>query len=169
MGTNWQDLPRVKKGNIGESLVNKYLVAHGYIPYSPDVGGSHPFDRIVVAKNKKRIFIAESKTKPARKYYPDTGIELKHYEEYCFIEHKHNLDVFLFFVDEDAGKIYGNWLKKLSASVDVIHNGRMLTYPITVNGIIFFPLVSMIQIADIPSSETEAIKGLSSRKDCYRP
>lgn len=166
---NWQDSPRVKKGNIGERLVKEYLINKGYIPYIPDAPGAHPFDLLVASADKRNIFIADSKAKPARKYYPDTGIDLRHYKEYTTIEDKHNLNVFLFFVDEDAGNVYGNFLKRLSEPREIIHIGIPYQYPLIHKGIIYFPLVSMIQIADIPKIDVDTLREYSTRNKAYTP
>ncbi len=167
MGTNWQSLSSVQKGNIGEKLVNEWLGKQGFIPYSPTIPGVHPFDKLVASADKKRIFIAEIKTKPARTYYPDTGINIRNYEDYKFIEEKHKLDVFLFFVDEDKCKIYGNWLKELEVKTFIKGYSHETEYPLRQGGIIYFPLKLMKEIADISPSEIEQLKALSGRNKDY--
>jgi hypothetical protein len=164
----WQNLPTVKKGNVGEGLVNEYLIGHGYIPYSPDAGGAHPFDRLVASRDKKTIFIADAKTKAARKYYPDTGINERHYEEYKYIQDKYGIDVFIFFVDEEAQKIYGNVLRKLEAEAKILHKGSLLNYPMKYKGIIYFPLEHTKHIADIPQEQAEVIKQYTTKQEAYK-
>ena len=110
---NWEDQTTVKKGNIGEDIVSDYFKARNYIPYKPDAEGSHPFDRIMARADKKEIFIAEVKTKARRIYYPDTGIDIRHYDSYKYIQDKYNIDVFIYFVDEYLKTIYGNFLRIL--------------------------------------------------------
>lgn len=168
MAMNWQNLPSVQKGNIGEKLVNSFLIGKGYIPYSPDVDGAHPFDRLVAAPDKKTIFIADSKAKPARKYYPDTGIDVRHYSEYKFIQDKYNIDVFLFFVDEEKREIYGGFLRHLDKIKNIDHNGKILIYPLEQNGIRYFPLEQMTHVANIPVLDAMAMKHLSQKKQEYR-
>lgn len=168
MATNWQSLTSVKKGNIGERLVNEFLIKKGYIPYSPDADGAHPFDRLVASRDKKTIFIADSKTKPARTYYPDTGINIRHYNEYKFIQDKYNIDVFIFFVDEDSKTIYGNFLKRLDEPRKIVHNGKIIEYPMEQKGIRYFPLSVMMPVAEIPAVDVLELFGLSQRKKDYR-
>lgn len=170
---NWQDLQTVRKGNIGEKVVKDYLMDKGYIPYIPDAPGSHPFDLLVASPNKRQIFIADSKAKPARIYYPDTGIDLRHYNQYSYIEQKHNMNVFVFFVDEDNGKVYGNFLKKLTEPVEIEHNGKVLSYPKTETdsrGIttIYFPLEKMLPVGDIPEDDISRLRELSQRNHSYQ-
>lgn len=167
METIWCDLPSVKRGDIGEKLVNDFLVHRGYIPYSPDISKAHPFDRLVASSVGNMIFIAETKTKPARKWYPDTGIDVRHYEKYKLIQTKHNLRVFIFFVDTLVNKIYGGWLGDIEKPKIICHNGKFIEYPLTQNGIIYFPLDSMRDIADIQSSDADSINQLSTRNKAY--
>ena len=168
VNSNWQNRTTVKKGDIGESLVNEYLIKNNYIPYSPDAGGAHPFDRLVASRDKRTIFIADSKAKAKRKYYPDTGIQIKHYEEYKYIQEKYSIEVFIFFVDEESMTIYGNFLLKLNADAVIFHKGRHIKYPLEQNGIIYFPLAHMKHIANIPSDKAEAMKAYTTKKQEYK-
>jgi len=61
---DWQSKTTVKKGNVGEKIVNDYLIKNGYIPYSPNAEGAHPFDRLCASKRqKKRYLITRGKNK----------------------------------------------------------------------------------------------------------
>lgn len=134
------------------------------------MGGAHPFDRLCAYK-KTRIFIAETKTKPRRLKYPDTGISLKHYVEYKQIERAHSLDVWLFFVDSDQAQVYGGKLRDLEMPANVEHNDAWLAYPMTYgigNGAtIYFPLCNMKVIASLTEEQVEQLKGLSGRARKY--
>lgn len=167
---NWQAKRSVRLGNLGEQIVDQYLAQKGVIPYAPAVEGAHPFDRLCAYK-KTRIFIAETKTKPRRMKYPDTGISLKHYAEYKQIEQAHSLDVWLFFVDSDQAQVYGGKLKDLEIPICVRHNGALLAYPMTYGGefsaTIYFPLCNMKAIASLTEEQVERLKGLSGRARKY--
>ena len=115
--TNWEDRKTVKKGNIGEEITRQYLESKGYIIYKPLTEGPHSFDNLAI-KGKTNIFIVEVKTKPRRKYYNDTGIDIRHYKTYREVSKKHNLKVFIFFIDEIQGLVYGNDLNNLIKPVD---------------------------------------------------
>ena len=166
---NWQDRTTVIKGNLGEKLVNDFLINKGYIPYSPDVAGAHPFDRLVASKDKKKIFIADAKAKAMRRAYPDTGINITHYNEYIFISTKYGIDVFIFFVDEENEKIYGNLLRKLDEPQTITVRGMEILYPLVQGNIRYFPMVNMLSIADIPTEEAAKMRELTTKNIKYLP
>lgn len=166
--SNWDGKTTVMKGGIGERLVNEYLIKNDFIPYSPDASGAHPFDRLVASRDKRTIFIADSKAKSRRKFYPDTGIDIRHYSEYKHIQDKYNIDVFIFFIDEESGTIYGNILRKLDSEKSIIHNGRTLEYPMEQGGIRYFSIESMKHVANIPKAEKEAMQALTTKQEVYR-
>ena len=165
---NWKDKPQVKKGDIGERLVDDWIVSKAVTPYLPSdmCNWGHPFDRLCATK--KSIFIAEVKTKEARIYYPDTGINISHYNKYKEVQKKHNLKVFIFFVDEKVNKIYGNWLNKLDKKQIIPHNLKEIKYPLKQNNIIYFPLTAMIDICNIPENIRQQIKQYTTINKKYR-
>ena len=163
MATNWADKQCVRKGKIGEQIVRRYLESQGWMIYEPSTTGAHPFDMLVATKDKKNIYIADSKAKAARTYYPDTGIDLRHYSDYKHLQDKHSIDVYLFFVDENAGEVYGNLLSILDSARVVM--GKQ--YPITYKGVIYFPLAAMIRIGELNTDEIAELKRLSSRSYEY--
>jgi len=169
MVTNFKDLPQFKKGEIGMRLVDDFLIKKGYVPYSPDaVNKAHPFDRLVAKDNKEIIFIAEGKTKPARIYYRDTGIDIKNYKEYQYIHEKYQLRIFLFFIDEDKEEIYGNWLDKLDKEKFEFNlKGRMVKYPLEQKGIRYFPLSLMKSICKLKEEQVKEIKKFTTRAIQY--
>jgi hypothetical protein len=122
---------------------------------------------IAVHKDKLKIFAVDSKAKARRTYYPDTGIDLRHYGQYSAIQKHNNLDVYLFFVDEHEKRIYGNYLTILDKKREVQHLGKWEEYPKITRSIIYFPLVAMIDIAVIPDESVEALKSLSRRNYTY--
>lgn len=163
---NFHDLKTVKLGNAGEKIVDDYLKAKGVIPYAPIGDGAHPFDRLC-AYGKRRVFIAEAKTKPKRRFYPDTGIDVRHYNEYKYIEQKHSLDVWIFFVDSDEGRIYGNKLSELERKTDVSFRGKKIPYPLKQKGIVYFPIQNTKHIANISNEELTELQSFSSRSQNY--
>jgi len=160
----WQDKTQVKKGSFGEKIVRNYLEGKGFVIYEPLTNGAHAFDKLAI-KNKRTILIVEVKSKARMNYYNATGINIKHFNEYKFISKKYNLPVYLFFVDEMLGKIYGNKLSKLLEPVE-----DDLKYPNTdkVKDIILFSLNSMVDIYTLTEAEIDSLKELSTRKYDYR-
>lgn len=171
---NFQELTTTKKGNLGEYIVDKYLLGKNIIPYipHPDNNTAHPFDRLCASRDKKNVFIAEVKTKPSRNYYPDTGINLKAYDEYKFIQDKYKIEIWMFFVDENINKVYGNKLSKLDIPIEIIFKGKRINYPLTQQNnygtkIIYFPIEYMIDICNIDDNISQELKNLSTRNYEY--
>lgn len=167
MSIKWEKRITVIKGDTGEKIVTEYLVRRGYIPYKPEPVGAHPFDRLCATPDKKHIFIAEIKTKPARVHYPDTGIDIRHYRDYENVSKAHNLEVFIFFVDQDSKQIYGNKLSELVLERTVEHKGKQIKYPLQDRGIIYFPLVAMKRIGELSDQQCETLESLSTRNAAY--
>jgi len=160
---NWQQKLTVKKGNLGEEIISRFLERKGYVIYSPETKDkAHAFDRLAI-KDKEQIIIAEIKTKARRNKYADTGIDKRNYDQYVKIQNKYNIPVFIFFVDEMLKKIYGNWLSKLI--IPIIIEGKQ--YPLILNNIIYFPLVNMIGIAELSEQQITELKKLSNRNYEY--
>ena len=159
---DWENKIQVRKGSIGEKIVENYIEKKGYIVYKPSTKEAHPFDMLCI-KGKKEIIIAEIKTKPKRKYYPDTGFNYQHYKDYLYIQEK-GLNVFIFFVDEELDAIYGNWLQTISKEKSIMHNGKTIKYPLIINNIIYFPVISMETIIKLTEIEIATIKSLYSGK-----
>lgn len=164
----WKDRVTVKKGDLGESIVDAYLESVGLIIYDPKTPGAHPFDRICATRDKRYICVVDVKSKPARLYYPDTGIDKRHFDQYLHIQTTHSIDVWLFFVDEIRRQIYGQTMKSLSEPRTIEHNGRIIAYPWEAGKIIYFPLAAMSAIASITQDEADRLIQLSTRTYAYQ-
>lgn len=156
-----------RKGDVGESLVDKMLREKGFVIYKPEGGQAHAFDRLAI-KDKEILMIAEVKAKAKRKYFPDTGIDFRHYKEYKNIMKKHNLEVILFFVDEEMGKIYGGKLSE----IEVINNFKVknkdVTYPKIEKNIIYFHIEKMKEYADLKRADVLNLEALTTKKQAYK-
>ena len=162
---DWHNRTQVKKGDYGEQIIDDYLKSKGIIPYASVIDGPHPFDRLCV--HGLRLVIVEVKAKPHREYYPDTGINISQYEKYKAIQEKHGLDLYIYFVDEKQGEIYGNKLSILDAERIVENKNRVIKYPKRERGIIYFPLEAMKLIASLTMKQCEKQKSNSSRNPAY--
>jgi len=145
----WQDKTEVKRGNIGEKLVKDYLESLGCIIYEPVTDGSHLFDKLVLHPTRK-LFICEVKTKPARLKYPDTGVDIRHYNSYKSVMNNYKLDVLLVFVDDLNRSMYGNWLSELDKPFG--------DYPLKHKGIIYWHINTMRILRELTDSECRAIR-----------
>ena len=159
---SWNDKTTVQKGNYGEKLVKQYLESKGWIVYGVETEGRHAFDKLCV-KDKKHIIIAEIKTKARMNYYPATGFNTRNYNEYKFLQNKYGIDIFIFFVDEALHKIYGNKLKELERN-KIIKNK---SYPMEIKDITLFPLINMIEIADLKQEDSNYLINHSTRNYEY--
>jgi hypothetical protein len=157
MNNNFDSLVTAQKGNIGEDLVDKKLFLLGYQTYKPSFNESHKFDRLIFSKKTNTFYISDIKTKPSRKFFPDTGIDVKHFNTYMESSKNTSLDFLLLFVDELSKTIYGNTLKELTKISFVEHNSKTIEYPLIQKGIIYFPLEKMIKFADLTDEEANII------------
>ena len=58
----WEDKAQVKKGNIGEKIIQQYLEGKGWKVYKPFTKGAHWFD-MLACKNKAKVIAIDVKTK----------------------------------------------------------------------------------------------------------
>ncbi|MBQ7594066.1 MAG: hypothetical protein IJU48_06920 [Synergistaceae bacterium] len=136
--SEWHDRREVKIADYGEKLIQEYLEGENYICYKPVTEGAHLFDFLIYRKDSG-VMAAEVKTKPRRNKYPDTGFDYRHYEGYKRFSEEHNMKMYVFFVDELEGKIYGNSLEELDKPR--ISSGK--NYPLDSNSIRYYPLEAM--------------------------
>ena len=161
----------VQKGNVGEDIVQAFLERKGFVVYKPITGGAHPFDMLAV-KDKRLCIAAEVKTKALRTHYQDTGFNKSTYYDYVEFSIKHNMDIFVFFVDENKSEVYGNWLKKLEQPRTVNMGGKVVHYPRDEQAkdgrwLRFYPYESMQHIVWIDDHTAEMLRRLSHRNYKY--
>lgn len=149
----FKDKIETLKGSIGENLVKEHFEHKGFNIFTAPHDRTHGVD-FIAEKNKKLKYAVEVKTKPARKIYPDTGFDLKHYNYYK----TYGVPVFIAFVDEEKKEIYGNFLNELSKNRTV----GGVEYPLKQNGIIYFPLQAMKTLRTIDDTTAQKLKTLST-------
>lgn len=167
MPESFENKLTTKKGDVGEALVDKMLRGNGFVIYKPEGGQAHAFDRLAI-KGKEILMVAEVKSKAKRKFFPDTGIDFRHYSEYKKIMKKHNLEVILFFVDEEMGKIYGGKLSELEIINNFTVNNKEVTYPKVEKNIIYFHIEKMKFYADLTRGDVLSLTDLTTKKQAYR-
>ena len=118
---NFSDLPATQKGTYGENIVKNIFMDYGLICYTPQNENiAHPFDLILIDRNNLTMRFADVKTKPRRYVREDTGINIKHFNEYKKFADKYQVDFMIIFVDEYEKRIYGNSFRKLERSKQFI-------------------------------------------------
>ena len=164
---DWQMKLSVKKGNIGEQIVQGYLEKRGHVVYKCITKGAHAFDLMAI-KDKKIIRIAEVKSK-ARMKNKETGINLSNYKEYIAILEKYNLDTFIFFVDDIEERIYGNYISAIKNPVSIDNVKYPYTKRLKKDGVqvTFFHTAVMKQIVKLSKEEVEELKKHTTRNSNY--
>lgn len=161
---------RLKTGNFGEEIVDRYLEQQGWVPYHPKQGVAHPFDRLVASPDKRKLCIVEVKTKYRREAYADTGINQSCFNDYQQITMKYSIPLFLVFVDGKLGQVYGNWWSELIKSREPELSAKVkgcLSYPWYQNGIVYFQYSTMRVFYVIPEEKRQEL--LKLRVSNWKP
>ena len=128
---NWHDKTEVKKGDIGEEIVKNILEKKGYIVYKPITNGAHKIDYFVHSGSEKKIMCCEVKTKRRMARYARTGCDISSHEQYLEIYKKHNIDTFIFFVDDFEECIYGQWLSVLGEGIIINRYSKVIVWELS--------------------------------------
>ena len=153
---NWEDKTEVKKGDIGENIVRKYLENKGYIIYQPKTKGAHYFD-MLCTKNKQEVIALDVKTKARLNAYEATGINLTHYEDYKRLMNTTKIPFYIYFVDEMEGKVYRQLLNKLPE-------------PFKLNKyIVCWYLKDLIHLFNLTKEEKKELQEFNTRSYEYNP
>jgi hypothetical protein len=164
MSSVFSQLPRTRKGTIAEQYVRDVLISRGWHIYTySTVDQPHPVDMLAFTPDN-RLVAVEVKCKPARLYYPDTGIDVRHYHHYHNLQAQLNLPILLLFVDEYSKTVYGNYLDNLSQPITIVDNKRELVYPLIAGNQVYFPLQVMEYYADIPPNIVAQINRYTASK-----
>ena len=171
-----QNKSTTKKGNAGERVMMRIIrsIFHGANIFTPaEEDGAHQCDAVVIDWNKKRIVLVDSKAKPAMSFYPDTGIDTRHYKTYLALGKRHRALVLLCFIDEACGLAYGNFLWFLNQERVIWWEGKNINYPRSSFGstgnTLQFPLDYMRQLAKLLPDEVEELQKNSTRNRLYMP
>jgi len=159
-----------KKGAYGEMLIDRLLLKSGIMPYKPFKDASHPFDRLCASNDKKKLFVVEVKTKKKRNKYNDTGFNYSNYLDYKNIYDKYNIPVFIFFIDDHLGEIYGNYLHNIDIPVyDMIYKKEYPLIEKKGQKIIYFPLnlIKSFFVKKLPEIHKDILNSLSNTKYEY--
>lgn len=117
--SDWENRKEVKKGNIGEDIVMNYLHSNGFVLYKPITDGSHKIDYFCHSGKDKQVICAEAKTKRRMALRPATGFNIDSYNHYIEMKSKHNINTFIFFIDDFEKCVYGQWLHLLGDGIKI--------------------------------------------------
>lgn len=173
--SEWESRTEVKKGNVGESCVKKFLEEKGFVCYQPTTDNAHAFDMLAI-KNKQTAIIAEVKSKELLNKWKATGFPQRNFLEYERFYKKYGIKIFMFFVDHKRGEIYGNWLmENLEAPrvedgiqfprVEYFANGKDKSKKIPTR---LYHFNSMRPIAKLDETQIQELKALTQRSYAYR-
>jgi hypothetical protein len=162
--TTWNDQKSDKKGKYAEQLVDDWMADKLYYKWKPE-DGQHLIDRAYCLPNGEP-FWADIKAQARMNNWEETGIKTNHWLTY-----KQFPKVYLFFVDEMLGKVYGNWLHVLEEPRTVFG----IVYPITRNIILrgrpekrrMYPLCAMNDLFILNQTHINKLKELSDRSYEY--
>ena len=105
--------PALKKGEIGEMIIQDFLEKRGWIVYRPFTKDkAHYFDALAT-KNKEKVIAIDVKTKARLNNWRAQGINIKSYNEYKQFIDKVNVPFYLIFIDDKCGDVYTAELAKL--------------------------------------------------------
>lgn len=106
----------LKKGDLGEHIVQEFLEQRGWIVYRPFTKDkAHYFD-IMATKDKEKVIAIDVKTKARLNNWKAQGINLKTYLEYKKFIDKINIPFYLIFIDDKNGDVHCAELSKLKNS-----------------------------------------------------
>ena len=146
----------LKKGELGEDIIRKYLEQKGWIVYFPFTKNkAHAFDMLCTYKKEKVIAI-DVKTKARLNKYAAQGIDIRSYNEYMFFKKTMNIIFLLVFVDDKNGDVHAFEIGKEMENFQI---GK----------IIFWYLKDMKFLFNIGKEKIEELSKFDQRKYVYRP
>jgi Holliday junction resolvase len=146
----------LKKGELGEKIIQEYLESKGWIVYFPFTKNkAHAFD-ILCTLNKEKVIAIDVKTKARMNKYNAQGINLKSYNEYLKFKEKMSIEFYLVFVDDKNGDVHTFEIGK------EIEN-------FTIGKIIFWWIKDMKFMFNIGKEKIEELSKFDQRKYNYKP
>ena len=159
----FEELTTTKKGTLGEEIVKSFLANNGWIIYDTNYKGAHPFDFMYASPDKRKMYLADVKTKKRFDYRKKgelvTGIDTRHFKEYQHLQDAYDNDFTLFFVDELEGTVYCELISKLEVSSYEITDSQSTKT--------IFNLKDMMLVTKLTQHEVEELNRLSSGKHIY--
>jgi hypothetical protein len=147
----------LKKGEIGEKIIQEYLENLGWIVYFPFTKNkAHYFD-LIATKNKEKAVAIDVKTKAKFNTWNAQGINVKSFNEYSEFIRKINIPFYLIFINDKDGDVH---LAELA-------NLKNEFYPTSY--IIAWPLSEMKLMFNIGKEKIEELSQYDQRTHQYNP
>jgi hypothetical protein len=146
----------LKKGELGEDIIRKYLEEKGWIVYFPFTKNkAHAFDMLCTYKKEKVIAI-DVKTKARLNKYAAQGIDIRSYNEYIYFKNTMNISFLLIFVDDKNGDVHAFEIGKEMENFQI---GK----------IIFWYLKDMMFLFNIGKEKINELSKYDQRNYNYKP
>ena len=147
----------LKKGNIGEQIIQKYLENKGWIVYKPFTENKPHYFDMLCTYNKEKVIAIDVKTKARLNKWNAQGIDLKHYNEYLNFMKITKVSFYSIFVDDQNGEVHLAEIKKLNNPI----------YPN--NKIIAWDVNNMHYLFNISQEEINKISEYDQRNYKFNP
>jgi Holliday junction resolvase-like predicted endonuclease len=147
----------LKKGEIGENIVCKYLENRGWIVYKPFTKNKPHYFDILATLHKEKAIAVDVKTKARLNKWNAQGINIRHYKQYLRFIEKTNIPFYLIFVDDKLGDVYCADIKKLSNGFNPNKN------------IIAWYLSDMIYMFKITEKQIQELSEFDQRNYAFNP
>lgn len=147
----------LKKGAIGEQIIQKMLEDKGWIVYTPfKKDKAHYFDMLATYE-KARVIAIDVKTKARLNKWPAQGIDINTYNQYMAFVNSSKVPFFLCFIDDKVGDIHACNIEKL---VNPIHiNNRTIAWSLS----------QMKLIGNIGNDKINELSEYDQRNYTYNP
>ena len=158
----FQDKIQTVKGELAEELVDLFYSDKDYIIYKAN--GPHICDRFYI-NDKQQIRAVETKCKPCRDKYDDTGVDYDDHVKYLKLWDMYKIRTYLIFVDEKLGKAYGGWLDQLMAPKTIAGVNYPHKAPPDARKmvIMYYPTTNMTDTFKLTTGQINRFKSLSAK------
>lgn len=147
----------LKKGELGENIIQNYLENKGWIVYRPFTKDkAHYFD-IIATKDKEKVIAIDIKTKARLNNWAAQGINIKAYNEYIKFANTINVPFYLIFIDDKSGDVH------LAELIKLKNEFNPTPY------IIAWPLTEMTFMFNIGQDNINELSKLDQRNYNYKP
>jgi len=126
----WEEKDQVKKGNIGEAIVQSYLEGRGWTVYTPKTKGAHWFD-LLCCKGKEQVIALDVKTKARFNKWNAQGINIRSYNQYLNFLEVSSINFYLIFIDDKTGDVHLADLNEIKNKGFTPNNDKLIAWKLT--------------------------------------